>query len=204
MEIALDLENVIAHVNPLSLEYSDVLTEEHFQSWDFEDDRTFAHFMDITHEIWDTHWDQIPPTEDDIGEKVDELKEYGHVDLVTNRDGVDDRIEQWLAMNDISVRNVHANPQGTKKSAMDYDVYIDDNPNMAGEVDLLYLYDQPWNQTERGSGLYLYHSYEDSYIESEGTAPMELGNLPWVIRVESLDDVLTDLEQRFVGEEVYA
>lgn len=185
MRIALDLENVLA----------DILEEEDFEQWGFDSDRVFSHFMDVSHDAWAVNWEHIEPTEPNLSETVDRIRSLGYtVDLVTNRDGVDDQIQMWLDKYDISVNAFRSNPAGTRKSELDYDVYIDDNPLMAGEAQMLYIYDQPWNQHVRGSGQYIYHSYEPGYIESEDipTGQFE-SDAPWVVRVTSLRDVLYDV-----------
>lgn len=188
MRIALDLENVLADVYSATLDHSDQLDDSHFQQWDFESDRTFSHFMDVTHDVWARHTEDILPTEHDVGGTVRSLRQHHTVDLVTNRDGVDDRIQQWLAWHDVDVDGFRSNPQGTPKQAMDYDVYVDDNPNLAGEVDLLYLYDQPWNQHVDGHGQYVYHEYGEA-SEYDWYPIATIGTAPIVVRITELEQV---------------
>lgn len=188
MQIALDLENVVAHVHPLTIENSDTLTtEDHMQKWYFDDEEVFDHFMDVTAEVWSDQTLDIPPQETIMKERVALLQDIGSVDLVTNRHGVDDSIHEWIEHNEIPVNDIVINQQGTPKQDFDYDVYIDDNPHLAGEVDRLYLYDQPWNQPKS-----IFDAGECMHITEIDERPD--ADLPEVVRVESLRDVIIDLQ----------
>lgn len=195
MRIALDLDGVLADLNHTIVEKTEY-TMSDFEQWDKPD---YNHFMSEASRVWDDHWDEIPPVEQNLDYKTAQLASNHHVDIVTNTVGSDEAVTQWLDEHGIVFEEiVRPYSQGTDKQHLDYDAYIDDKPAMAGEVGVLYLRDQLWNQTERGLGEYLYYSYEPSYVDSEGPLKPDpfRSDAPWVIRITTLDHVLTDLEQQ--------
>lgn len=194
MKIALDLDGVLADLHGAMVEHTD-FTDADFEQWDKPN---YNHFMSEASRVWSEHWDDIPPVEPALEYKTAQLAADNHVDIVTNTAGPDPAIEQWLDKHDIVFESiVRPYSDGKDKHHLDYDLYIDDKPSMAGQVSILYIRDRTWNQTVRGDGEYLYHSYEPSYIESEGYPSGHfMSQLPWVIRVTSIADVLQDIDRR--------
>lgn len=194
MRIALDLDGVLADLQSSMIEQT-IFTQSDFEQWEKP---KYNHFMSEASRVWDG-WESISSVEHNIDMKTAQLAADHHVDIVTNTAGSDDVIEQWLDTHGVQYESiVRPYARGGDKPDLDYDCYIDDKPGMAGEVDVLYLRDQRWNQSIRGDGQYLYYSYEQSYVESEG--PLEtdphVGHGPWVIRVTGLDDVIEDLDRK--------
>ena len=80
-----------------------------------------------------------------------ELGKRARVDIVTGRSGdvSDETLATWLAEHDIRYDNL-VRAKGDKMFAGNYDVYVDDNPGIAEDVQKfprrkVFLYDQPWN-----------------------------------------------------------
>lgn len=194
MNIALDLDGVLADLEGEMIERTRY-DEETFETFGDHDDH--EHFMSEAERVWRYHWDDIDPVEPGLSPATSALGINHNVDIVTNTAGPADAVESWLDEHGIVYDSiVHARANGHRKRDLDYDAYIDDKPALAGSVDLLYLRDQPWNQTTRGGSGYVYDSYERSYIESEGRP--ENAVVPHVIRITSLLDVIQDLATRDV------
>lgn len=195
MRIALDLDGVLADLQHTMIEETKY-TSDDFEQWSKPD---YNFFMQEASRVWREYWQDIPPVEDRVELTTAQLAADHHVDIVTNTAGPDDAITKWLDKHGVYYEEiVRPYSHGCDKPDLDYDAYIDDKPTMAGAVDVLYLRDQRWNQSVRGSGQYLYYSYEDCYVESEGPLKPDpfRSDAPWVIRITDLDDVLFDLEQQ--------
>lgn len=212
MKVALDLDGVLADLHAKMVPHTKYSYEDFhtFGEWD-----DFEHFYSEAARVWKKHWHEIEPVEDSLSHKVAQLAANHEVDIVTNTAAEDRYAKAWLHQQEIVYEDFVRPPEYGYKDALDYDLFIDDNPYLCGDVPVQYVVDQPWNQTERGSGNYLYYSYEESYVESEvcraerdstvGNPQVTEGPLkpdpfrsdaPWVIRVNGLDDVLYDLEQQ--------
>lgn len=191
MKIALDLDGVLADLHRAVVEHSHYTVEdfEQFGEWD-----DFDRFWATAGTVWDEHYREIDPINPHIAQDVSFIGRNHTVDIVTNTAGSDEAAQVWLDDHDVPYNAFVRPPADEYKDALDYDLFIDDNPYLAGDVSLLYLRDRQWNQSVRGSGEYFYHSYEDSYIESEGFPSGHIGtDDPWVVRVPGLAAVGLDL-----------
>jgi len=107
--------------------------------------------------IWDDdNWKKIPPTEDFLSEKIQALRKYGKVDILTViPENQVENTKKWLAHNEISCDDYIIVPNGLKKSDYEYDIFIDDSPSNAEQIansgKAVFLYDQPWNQKTSNS-----------------------------------------------------
>jgi len=194
VRVALDLDGVLADLNAQMLRQTRYTAEDFktFGEWD-----DFEHFYSEAGRVWQKHWHEIEPVEPQLGLKVEQLASNHTVDIVTNTAGEDRYAKAWLQSHDIPYEDFVRPPEDGYKDAMDYDVFIDDNPYLCGDVPVQYLRHQPWNDRERGNGQYIYHSYERSYVDSEGLPTGHFDNeTPWVVRVTGLSDVLYDLDGR--------
>jgi hypothetical protein len=194
MQIALDLDGVLADLQHTMCEQT-IYDEQDFEQWSKP---KYNHFVQEASRVWREHWDDIPPVESGLDELTKRLSTTHNVDIVTNTAGPNEYIEQWVDKHGIqhdSIRRPYSEGKD-KHELIDYDCYIDDKPGMAGQVDVLYLRDRAWNQTVRGNGEYLYHSYEECYVDSEGVLKSDpfVSSSPWVIRVTGIADVLRDLK----------
>jgi len=162
VRIALDVDGVLADVMPLWLElynsnYGAQLTFENLTTWDFWMPAGIPRstFYRIFSQAWRL-WRKIPPTEENLGEKVQALMRKGRVDIVTgrSRDTVQ-HVKHWLSHHHITYNNFVAVPSTRSKAKLDYTIYIDDAPRVAVAVakkgGRIALYDQPWNRNVQES-----------------------------------------------------
>ena len=193
MKIALDLDGTLADLHGAMIRHSEY-EDHHFDSWYKPD---FNTFLSEASTVWDDYWWDINPVEPNLCEKTALLTADHTVDIVTNTVGSDEATISWLDKYGISYRDiVRPSQEGMSKSEMEYEVYIDDKPSMGGEVNMLYIPDRRWNQEVRGQGEYIYHSYEMSYIESEGLPANHFETpAPHVVRITDIHDVLYDLHR---------
>lgn len=143
MRIALDLEEVLADTIRESCRSTDKLTESDFDSWNLSD-RTWQIYSGVSDALWRHDPTSIPPIEPAINESTYELhKNADRLDIVTARMHVDPQIREWLASNHVYYDDLVSTLE--PKYTLDYDVFIDDNPEMFGEHRLL-LRDHPHNR----------------------------------------------------------
>lgn len=141
MKGAIDLEGVLSAPQEYLCEVSDNFTmEEDFQEWNF--DTKYDLFMDESADCWRNQWKDIPSLESP--RSFDRLP--GEKDILTARLGCNDGVRGWLDRHGFEYNNVVFADK--PKCEYHYDYYVDDNPNMIGTVDKLYLYNQPWNADE--------------------------------------------------------
>ena len=112
-----------------------------------------------------SNFEDIKPTDDTIRYTIDQLMRSGHVvDIVTLRPATTEiYTRRWLQRNAIPYNNlviIDADlndelPTGEEKLALDYDVYVDDNPYMGVlKPDKVILYDRPWNKSVEAARVY--------------------------------------------------
>ena len=108
-------------------------------------------FFRLLDEAWD-EWQEVPPTESGLAEKVAKLQPFGSLDIVTGRSKQTvEGAKKWLAHHKIPYERFVRVPGMKDKVYLNYDVYIDDapelmplisrNPAMRGV-----LYERPWNR----------------------------------------------------------
>ncbi len=108
-------------------------------------------FFRLLDEAWD-EWEEVPPTEPGLAEKVAKIQPLGSLDIVTGRSkGTVEGAKNWLAHHRIPYERFVRVPGMKDKVFLNYDVYIDDapelmplisrNPVMSG-----ILYERPWNR----------------------------------------------------------
>lgn len=200
LRIALDLEGVLADTHIPVVERSDILNDEHFEGWDFEGDE-LDHFLEILEDIWREHTMEIPPSEPDLGEKINKLREIAEVHLVTNTPGDREHVEEWLARRGIDVDEIHIPGPGTHKEDLDYDIYIDDNPYLLGKVDVLYFVTTSWNDHLDGDNFGKFGDEDGvTYYDIDENLNNSIKNSdhsnPSVVRVNSVQQAYLDLITR--------
>jgi len=108
-------------------------------------------FFRLLDEAWDK-WEDVPPTESGLAEKVAKIQSLGSLDIVTGRSRQTvEGARNWLAYYKIPYERFVRVPGMKDKVYLNYDVYIDDapelmplisrNPVMSG-----ILYERPWNR----------------------------------------------------------
>lgn len=108
-------------------------------------------FFQLLDETWD-NWENIPPTEPDLARKVSKLQVLGKIDIVTGRSRQTiDSAKSWLKHHQIPYNQFVRVPGMRDKVHLDYDVYIDDAPELmplisrsVGKRGILYA--RPWNR----------------------------------------------------------
>jgi len=107
-------------------------------------------FFELLDETWDD-WGTIPPTEPNLAQKVAKLRPLGSLDVVTGRSRQTiDSAKSWLKHHLIPYDHFVRVPGMRDKVHLDYDVYIDDAPELmplisrtVGKRGILYA--RPWN-----------------------------------------------------------
>lgn len=143
MKIALDVESVLANTNEAVLQSTDKIDrEEIIGEWDMSDEM-WQVYCGVSDSVWRHNPQSIPPEEPMLDKYVGDIAKGNELHIVTARQYVDENVVWWLDHHGIEYENFVSTD--TPKYELDYDVYIDDNPQMFGECRLL-LRDQPWNQ----------------------------------------------------------
>lgn len=161
IEIALDLESTLADietpfVNHYNEDHRETITTESWGEWDFSDAPFEAReFMQITGHNWKENANEIHPIEQGIAQRVFRVyQEADKLDIVTNRVGHETTMNAWLNTQGIQFDNFVSTQN--VKTDLNYDVYIDDHPNIANHLNPsqhLFLYDQAYNQDVNTSPL---------------------------------------------------
>lgn len=200
--IAVDLEGTLASTEIPTIRLSDELTNEHFEHWNKPD---IEHLLEMFRLMWEQYRDDIPTTEEDISKRIEELKDFGEVHLVTNTPGDPDDVRSWLDDRKVVFDGYHFPGPQTYKEELDFDVYVDDNPFLWGEVDLLYFYDARWNDqydgdnTPDGVDPYSINYYDLSQGDSM-VLDADKSRRSIVVRVDSLEQVYDDLLHRWIDD----
>ena len=158
LKIAVDLDGVLAETMDA---WCKKANEEFGKSLKLEDLNTWASwavvgiskndFYRILDEVWDS-WKEIPPTEMSIAEKVAKIESAGSVDIVTGRSKrTVEAARSWLANHGVRYRRFVRVLGWRDKVFLNYDVYIDDAPELMPLVSRSptawgILYDRPWNR----------------------------------------------------------
>jgi len=159
MKIAVDLDGVLAEsmlvwCDRANKEFGTNLSIKDLDSWSWwkrfpisKDD-----FYRILDESWDD-WREIPPTEPGIAEKVARIEKFGDLDIVTGRSKrtVEDA-RSWVDSQKVRYRRFVRVLGWRDKVLLDYDVYIDDAPDLMPLISRSpiawgVLYERPWNRT---------------------------------------------------------
>jgi 5'(3')-deoxyribonucleotidase len=97
-------------------------------------------------------WKMIPPTEENLRDKVGRLQEFGSIDIVTGRSPQTVApANAWLKEQGINFNAFVRTNSGREKTKLDYDVFIDDSPEIMSLLSSTpnkygIVYTQPWNR----------------------------------------------------------
>ena len=159
MKIAVDLDGVLAEsmlvwCDRANKEFGTHLNMEDLDSWSWwkrfpisKDD-----FYRILDESWDD-WKEIPPTEPEIAAKVARIEKFGDLDIVTGRSKrTVEAARSWVDSQKVRYRRFVRVLGWRDKVLLDYDVYIDDAPDLMPLISRSptawgVLYERPWNRT---------------------------------------------------------
>ena len=158
LKIALDLDGVLAETmdawcKKANEEYGKALKLEDLTSWASWNILGISKndFYRILDGVWDS-WKEIPPTEQNIAEKVSKIRPFGQVDIVTGRSiRTIEAVKKWLTHYKVEYDEFVRVRGWRDKTGLHYDVYIDDAPELMPLISrslLSYgiLYDRPWNR----------------------------------------------------------
>lgn len=167
--LAVDFDSVLANTSAVAFDLicgpDHGYTVDDVESWTWGfDEFGKIRYLNALWNAWTLRPFEVPPMEVDIAGKMDALNNIYRVDIVTahpDHMGIDEGKQRWLAHHDIPYNDYISVRNGTSKTDLDYDVYIDDKPSLpseASEDQTVYLRDQAWNQDvegdyERVSGL---------------------------------------------------
>jgi 5'(3')-deoxyribonucleotidase len=158
LKIAVDLDGVLAEsmlvwCERANKEFGTRLRIEDIDSWSWwkripisKDD-----FYRLLDESWD-EWEEIPPTEPGIAEKVGRIEKFGDLDIVTGRSKrTVDAARHWVDSQKVRYRRFVRVLGWRDKILLDYDVYIDDAPDLMPLISRSpnawgVLYERPWNR----------------------------------------------------------
>ncbi len=158
LRIAVDLDGVLAETmeawcKKVNETFGTRLTLEDLDTWTSwrKVGITKDQFFQILDGVWDA-WEDIPPTEPGLTEKVRKVEKLGSLDIVTGRSKKTvEAAKEWLSHYMIPYQRFVRVSGWRDKVFLNYDVYIDDapelmplisrNPLMRG-----ILYERPWNR----------------------------------------------------------
>lgn len=163
LQIALDLDSTLAKTCDVAFDllcgpdhkydYGDIL------SWEWPLDEFGERYLHAMWFAWVLRPLDIEPWESDMADIVADISQLGEVNIVTHHDKpynemIDAGKKEWLAHHGIEYTefvSVHER----NKLELGYDVYIDDKPSLATDIDgcerddvLLCLRNQPYNHTD--------------------------------------------------------
>ena len=159
LKIAVDLDGVLAEsmlvwCERANKEFGTRLKMDDLDSWSSwkkfpisKDD-----FYRILDESWD-EWQEIPPTEPEIGEKVARIEKFGDLDIVTGRSKrTVEAARSWVDSQKIRYHRFVRVLGWRDKILLDYNVYIDDAPDLMPQISRSptawgVLYERPWNRS---------------------------------------------------------
>ena len=161
LKIAVDLDGVLAEA---MIGWCELYNQRHGQSLSFEDIRAWNvwkivkiqrdEFFRILDDAW-LQWERIPATEEDVGEQVKLLREFGSVDVVTGRSArTVASAKEWLNAHSVTYDRFVRTESTLAKIRLDYDVLVDDSPTLmqliaSKSMALGILYTRPWNRDAR-------------------------------------------------------
>jgi 5'(3')-deoxyribonucleotidase len=158
LRIAVDLDGVLAEsmlvwCEKVNLEFGKQLKMDDLDSWASWEKFSISKddFYRILDESWED-WRQVPPTEPRIAGKVARIEPFGEIDIVTGRSkSTEDAARSWVENHGIRYRRFVRVAGWRDKIVLNYDVYIDDAPDLMplvsqSPLSRAILYDRPWNR----------------------------------------------------------
>ena len=156
MKVALDVDSTLACTLDVALALmgEDGYSYDDFEHWDWPLEQ-FGHarFLNSAWHAWTIRPDEIEPMEPNVGPLTEQLyTAVDKLDIVTKHPGgmigVDEGKQQWLDEHNVVYDEYRSVDR--EKSDLEYDVYIDDNPNLVERDATVIVYDQPYNQHVSG------------------------------------------------------
>jgi uncharacterized HAD superfamily protein len=157
LKIAMDLDGVLADVMENWIE---IYNKEHekemklndIYEWDFWQKIGLSQekFDSIFNKAW-KNWRKISGTEENLSKKVEIIREFGEMDIVTGRSiETIEYVKKWMEYKKITYNRLVIVRSDAPKAHLDYDIFIDDSPihalSVSREGKIALLYNQPWNR----------------------------------------------------------
>jgi uncharacterized HAD superfamily protein len=158
LRIGVDLDGVLAE--PMTV-WCELYNRRHGGSLSIEDIRAWEvwkvvkisreEFFRTLDNAW-LEWERIPATEEDVGQQVKHLREFGTVDVVTGRSlRTVGPAEKWLKAHSVLYDRFVRTESTLAKIHLDYNVFVDDSPRLmeliaSKSLALGILYTRPWNR----------------------------------------------------------
>lgn len=160
MKIALDHDSTIAATCDVAFDLME--GPDHGYSYDDIESWTWgietfgkARYLNALWHAWTLRPLDVPLMDPTVRESVSELVRDHEVHVVTahpDHVGIEDGKKEWLDDNEIPYDEFHVVPTDDTKAVLDYDVYIDDKPDLpeaAADVEAdktVYVRDHPYNR----------------------------------------------------------
>lgn len=154
-KILVDVDGTIADIHALftkrvSDEFNTDFSVEDIKGWGFEGKAAELGLstracIDLLHKLWVDNWESVALLDASVGAVFNTLKQKYKIDIVT-ASAVPEIINKWIIKNNIPHDSFIAHGS---KHELDYDFYIEDNPNLHDKLkpgQMLMLYDRPWNR----------------------------------------------------------
>jgi uncharacterized HAD superfamily protein len=158
LRIGVDLDGVLAEAMIIwcdlyNKRYGGSLSFEDIQAWEVWKivKITRDQFFTLLDDAWQ-EWKRMPPTEENVGEQVRLLREFGTVDVVTGRSmRTVTQAKEWLQVHSIPYDRFVRTESTLAKIHLNYDIFVDDSPRLmeriaAKSTALGILYTRPWNR----------------------------------------------------------
>lgn len=158
LRIAVDLDGVLAEsmlvwCERANKEFGTKLKMDDLDSWASwkKLEMSKDDFYRILDESWED-WKQVPPTEPRLASKVSQIHRFGDIDVVTGRSKrTEESAISWVEHQKIRYRQFVRVAGWRDKIVLNYDVYIDDAPDLMrlvsqSPLSWAILYDRPWNR----------------------------------------------------------
>ncbi len=150
MRVALDFEGVCASTHEVALRNSDILKQKNFRSWNFITEEVKKEFITTVEEVLKENPIEVSKCEPNLEKYIKKMREKHTVEILTARQNCDTEIKKWFELRDIEIDGFTSTSK--PKYEYDFDVYIDDNPNLVGKLERLYLRNWSWNKRIKTDG----------------------------------------------------
>ncbi|MDD5054545.1 MAG: hypothetical protein PHG04_04185 [Candidatus Nanoarchaeia archaeon] len=159
MKIAVDFDGVLMRTNEALIEvfnnkygsdlkYNDITSWKMWEIFNCKEEEVLSAFLELV----DYDWAKIP-MEPKANYFLGKMHPLCHLDILTDRTFIPntlEKVENKLKLEGIMKGTHYRNlidTKGVDKKEFGYDLYVDDNPEMAkSEKGTLILFDQPWNK----------------------------------------------------------
>lgn len=157
MKLAIDLDGVLADASEIWIpifqkRFNIQILKNQINSWNFWEQfgLQYNDFEEVFDEAW-ADWQNVKETENNISEKIIQLRNFGQVDLVTARNKKTmGFVNKWLEYKKIQLDNVIVVDANKSKAILDYNIFLDDSPiqvkQIAHSKKIALVYNQPWNR----------------------------------------------------------